>query len=171
MNKFLILLILLIAFAVTFYIYKKVAIAPQKQLDWNYQEKPEFKPTVIPTEPAVSPSPTKTINNQDGLDAIPQNTGSLPASSEESVQVYEVAYDGQVFNPQTQKIKVNDYVFFINNSSGDFWPYSADADHTSLNSQKNILPTKQYKFQFKQAGTWVIKDKFNNQAVGKIIVE
>ncbi|MBL8030665.1 MAG: cupredoxin domain-containing protein [Candidatus Doudnabacteria bacterium] len=102
------------------------------------------------------------------------STGDEAASGSD-IQVIEVVYDGNNFSPINIDIKINDYVFFRNNSSQDFWPASANhPDHTvysEFDAKKPVAPGKVFKFQFTKAGSWDFHDHLNPEAMGVVSVK
>lgn len=171
MKKFLFFLVLLIILIAIFYVYKKVAKAPIKQMDSNYQIIPTPASFVTPSLNQINPNTQTSVKGNTGKDYTPPGNENAGESGGSDIQVYEVGYNGKIFMPAIIKIKVGDYIFFKNTGSGDFWPLSSDADHLSLNSGKTILAGAQYKFEFTKAGTWNYSDKFNTTAIGKVVVE
>ena len=90
------------------------------------------------------------------------------------VQVVKIDYDGSKFTPSAVNIKVNDWVFFKNNSSSNFQPASnphpTHTDYPEFDARPGVTAGGTYKFQFTKAGSWGFHDHLNPQAFGKINV-
>ena len=103
--------------------------------------------------------------------------GTFSKGEEESspdVQVVKVTYDGSKFTPSIVDIKVNDWVFFENKGTADFWPASAPhpthTNYPEFDAKKAISPGGSFKFQFTKEGSWGFHDHLNPQAFGKVTV-
>lgn len=91
------------------------------------------------------------------------------------VAVFEVVYDGKVFNPSDLNIKTGDVVIFKNEGTASFWPASGPhPTHTSypeFDAKKAVGPGQQWQFKFTKAGSWPFHDHLNSSAIGKITVD
>lgn len=85
-----------------------------------------------------------------------------------------VDYDGSGFSPVNITIKVNDYIFFRNNGTKDFWPASdphpQHTNYAGFDAGQPVAPGKTFKFQFTKAGTWGYHDHLNPSALGIVTV-
>lgn len=112
-----------------------------------------------PADPAPKPSPAagSTINlDNKKLQGTFSSGENQPDGS--PIAVVEVDFDGSKFSPSPMDIKVNDWVFFKNLSTVDFWPASnphpTHTDYPGFDAKQPIAPGGQYKFQFTKAGHW-----------------
>lgn len=163
MKKILIFLVIILAFAAGFYIYTKPVNAPMETKNQEQVPLMQNKSTPSPTgtdsiEQPLSPSYTPPDM---------ENGGEVTAPD---IQVYEVDFTGTAFEPANLQVKKGDYVFFVNKSLQEFWPFSEDEDHLGFNSQKAIKPEAQYRFQFLKPGVWNYSDKLNPNITGLVEV-
>ncbi len=156
--------------------FKKVnaPITPEPVSENSTEDQGEkaFGATVTSTESSVKPK-ENSASTADSAQGTFSNGEEANAGSD--IQVVEVLYDGKNFSPVNIDIKVNDYVFFKNNSSVDFWPASANHPTHSLypefDAKKAIAPGKTFKFQFTKAGSWDDHDHLNPEAMGVVNVK
>ncbi len=91
------------------------------------------------------------------------------------IQVWEVGFDGEQFTPKSVNIKVNDWVFFKNKSSVDFWPASnphpTHTGYSDFDAGKKIAAGATFKFQFTKAGSWGYHDHLNPSIGGTVVVK
>lgn len=127
---------------------------------------------------STTPTPTPSQASKKQAETIVEGTfssGESTGGEGSDVQVHEIVYDGSKFTPSRLEIKVNDYVFFKNESSVDFWPASASHpnhdEYPEFDAKKAIAPGKTFKFQFTKAGNWGFHDHLNPDAIGLIEVK
>lgn len=91
------------------------------------------------------------------------------------VAVFEVVYDGQVFNPSTVSVKTGDVVIFKNDSNGSFWPASGPhpqhSTYPEFDPKRAIGAGQTWQFKFTKVGSWSYHNHLNESATGKVIVE
>ena len=171
-KKTLIVIIILVVLGAVFYVYSKKEVkAPTVE---NYQPAPaQNQPAAQTTTPATQ------TNLQDNLGAN-YTSPQAPSGGENlgsNIQVYEVDFDGTAYSPEVSNLKAGDYIFFKNKSGAAFWPVSVSApvqsgsaDYADFDAKQNILPGKEFKFQFTLAGQWKFIDKLNPAATGTVNV-
>lgn len=161
MKKIIVLLIVLVLLGTGIYIYtKKEAKAPT---DNNVQSQSQNQNTgqnqaQSQSNPSATPTPTTQTNVKGGIGPDYTPPGQSGENIGPDIQVYAVDFNGTAFTPAAVNIKVNDWVFFKNNSASDFWPASnphpTHTDYPAFDALKRIAPGGQYKFQFTKAGSW-----------------
>lgn len=167
-----IIIVLLVLGAGGYYLYQKNQIkAPGEDLSGYQQNQPpasnnqptsDVEPTATPTPKATS-APSGTFSSGESEPAAPD------------IQVWEVGFDGARFTPKTINIKVNDWVFFKNKSSVDFWPASnphpTHTGYSDFDAGKKIAAGATFKFQFTKAGSWGYHDHLNPSIGGTVVVK
>ncbi len=164
-KKIAILVVILLVLGVGFYVYnRKEAQAPVG--DSNSQTEDNNSGEIVDdtTNPTSTPTTPDPKPNAD-------NGGETPAPD---IQVVEVNFDSTSFTPSTVTVHQNDYVFFKNSSTGNFWPASnPHPTHTiypEFDADKAIAPGGVFKFQFTKIGTWGYHDHFHPKSGGTVIV-
>jgi len=169
MKKTIIVIIILAAAGIAFYIYsKKEAKAPAVE---NYQPAPAQ--TQAPAQ-TTTPQTQTNIKGGTGADYTPPQAPSGGENLGSNIQVYEVDFDGTGFAPATININRDDYIFFKNKSAGDFWPVAGSANtiaaYPNFNPLQPIGAGGEYKFQFTKAGDWSFGDKLHSNMVFSVNV-
>ncbi len=125
-----------------------------KEINSQTKAKPTPSPGVTKSEAVFSPGEESLDNAAD-------------------IQVVEIVFTGELFSPTHLTIKANDWVFFKNTSSGDFWPIliSGKDGAPDFGSKTSVLSNKSYKYQFQAAGIYEIGEKNFSQAKAVIIVK
>ncbi len=133
------------------------------------------------TEDALSNANNDSVNNAAPTTNSNQDDMRGPQSQEPTepdgndVAVFEIVFDGKVFNPSQLTIKAGDVVVFKNESSGSFWPASGPhPEHTlypEFDPKKAIGAGQSWQFKFTKTGTWGFHNHMYSTATGKIIVE
>jgi len=165
MKKILILAIILIILGLGFYFYnKKEAQAPA-----NYNYNPGASSSQV--SGATSSASQKSGGGQTPAPATFSPGGETPGAN---IQVVEVDFNGSSFAPNTVTIHQNDYVFFKNKSTVDFWPASnphpTHTDYPGFDAGKPIPPGGEYKFQFTKIGSWGYHDHLDPSIGGTVVV-
>jgi plastocyanin len=182
MKKIIYVIIALVIIAGAYYFYdqrNKQVKAPVETTQTNGEQaitqesgnqlevEPVSKDAMQDTMPATRTDVTTEIQ---GTFSSGEETGGQATD----IQVVEVSYDGSKFTPDSVDIKVNDYVFFKNNSDDNFWPASASHpthdEYPEFDSKKAIAPGQTFKFQFTKAGSWKYHDHLNSSAGGVVNV-
>ena len=168
-----ILIFLLIAAGVVYYFYHHAkvespqpgesAVLPQTASTSQPTAAGIEQPQAATTSKAASqPKPGATYSGGENADAGPD------------IAVVEVDFNGSQFAPQSVNIKVNDWVFFKNKSSVDFWPASnphpTHTGYPGFDALKAIPPGGEYRFQFTKAGSWGYHDHLDPSIQGVIVV-
>ena len=126
------------------------------------------------TEVPESTGKDQTNNSTATPDYTPPETDSGGESPAPNIPVTQIAYDGTVYTPSTVNIKKADYVFFKNNSDGNFWPASAShpthTDYPEFDPKKPVASGETFKFQFTQVGSWNFHDHLNPKVYGVVTV-
>jgi plastocyanin len=162
------IVVLLIAGGV-YLINKKEAKAPAEGNQQNQNQNAAQSPAQSQNnQPASStPSIQTNVKGSNGPDYTPPGQTGENAGS--NIQVYEVDFDGTAYSPAAIKISINDWVFFKNKSSADFWPAAGSANtiaaFPNFNPSAAIAPGKEYKFQFTKAGSWSFGDNLHANMV------
>ncbi len=182
MNKKILLLVgVLVLLGVGFYLYNRnQAMAPVVE-DSSLENLKQEGLSENSVESTVSPTTTPAQNTPKTAEKPADSgliTGRFSAGEDleaPDIQVVEVGYDGSKFNPATVDIKVNDWIFFKNNSKSDFWPASgphpSHTNYPEFDSKKALGPGQTFKFQFTKAGSWKFHDHLNPTAFGTIQVK
>lgn len=168
-KAFIFIIIIIILAVGGYYLFQKnQAQAPTENLNSFKSENKtsSTKETTNPSKqiepPVTPPAPAKQFSSGD------EPTDGV------NIQVVEVDFDGAQFTPAITNIKVNDWVFFKNKSTVDFWPASnphpTHTDYPEFDSKKAIAPGAQFKFQFTKAGNWGFHDHLNPSIHGSINV-
>ena len=136
MKKAIIVIVVLAVLGVFFYVYtKKEVKAPT--VENSFPTAVENLPSRNTTTPQTQ---TNANSSQPANTAPPQEAGGENLGS--NIQVYEADYDGAKYSPDALNLKVGDYVFFKNKSSGDFWPVAGSqstiAAYPKFNPQSPI---------------------------------
>lgn len=167
-NIIVIVIVLILAGGAYYIANRNQAQAPSQETQQPSQEQTQ-------SDQGTSPTPTgqaTTINSTTTVDVTPIVEGGETAAPD--IQVVEIVFDGSKFTPSTVNIKVNDWVFFKNQSNTEFWPASAPhpahTDYPELDAKMAIPAGGQYKFQFTKVGSWGFHDHLNPRAFGKINV-
>lgn len=117
---------------------------------------------------------TPIISNPGGPDYTPSTSPTGGEVPPPNIQVVAVEFDGAKFSPNVVNIKVNDWVFFKNNSTVDFWPASGPhPTHTiypEFDAKQRIAPGGQFKFQFTKVGSWAYHDHLHPSIGGTVNV-
>ncbi len=128
---------------------------------------PQTAPAPV-AEPPAQAAPPSTTQSQ-GHFSTEQDVEGV------DVQVFEVAYDGDAYTPNTLSVKNGDIVIFKNNSKGDFWPASnphpLHTDYPEFDPKKPIAAGKTFEFKFTKVGTWKFHDHLNPTARGAVTVK
>lgn len=119
----------------------------------------------------VQPQATTTSGQTPGLNNAgkPNYTASTSPTGGETpgvdIQVVGVDYNGTTFTPAKVNIKVNDWIFFKNDSTLNFWPVAASSDtsaaYPKFNPAGALAAGGEYKFQFTKAGSWSFGDNLH----------
>ncbi len=169
MKKVIIILIGLILVVGVFYVFsKKEAKVPVVENSTN-----STTPNSAPSEPAVQPQAqpqTQTnVKNTPGADYTPPQATGGGENAGSNIQVYEVDFDGTAYSPSVSSLRVGDYIFFKNKSSGNFWPVAGSANtiaaYPQFNPKSPIAAGGEYKFQFSKAGNWSFGDNLKANSV------
>lgn len=174
MKKIIIIIVILLAVGAGYFLLRhNQAKAPTTETSQN--QPPQSTGNDQPTQPTVTPSgQTQTINNAGKPDYTPSSSPTGGEVAPPNIQVVEVDYDGTRFTPAVVNIKVNDWVFFKNKSTLDFWPASnphpTHTDYPGFDALKNIAPGGEYKFQFTKAGSWGYHNHLNPDIGGTVNV-
>lgn len=180
MNKIFYALICILIIAGGYYLYSQnfkkvnapITPAPISENSTEDQGEKAFGTTTTSTETSSKPK-ENSASAADPAQGTFSNGEEVNSGSD--IQVVEVLYDGKNFSPVNLDIKVNDYVFFKNNSSVDFWPASAghsvQSPYPEFDAKKAIAPGKTFKFQFTKVGAWDYHDHLNPTAMGAVNVK
>jgi len=160
MKKAIIVIIILAAAAAVFYFYgKKQAKAPTLE---NYQLAPAQNQVPAQT---TTPQTQTNVKGNPGADYTPPQAPGGGENIGSNIQVYEVDFDGTAYSPNVSNLKVGDWIFFKNKSTGDFWPVAGSADtsaaYPNFNPARAIASGAEYKFQFIKAGNWSFSDNLH----------
>jgi plastocyanin len=166
MKKIIILIVVLVILGFGFYLFNKnQAKAPVVTSSNNVQEtlnnQPIASTTVVTTTAGTvenTPAPLPPKSQAGG--------GETPGSN---IQVVEVDFNGTAFSPATVSIHQNDWVFFKNKSTVDFWPQSTTSG--IFDAGAAIAPGKEFKFQFTKVGSWVYTDHLAPSIGGTVVVQ
>ncbi len=178
-KKITILILVLVILGVGFYLYnKKETEAPivteNETLDQTNTGNSQTTNETVTTPTTTSGTQTKGTGTTGSGSSQGQftNGGETPGSD---IQVIEVTFDGKSFSPSSITVHQNDYVFFKNASTVNFWPASnphpVHTIYPEFDADKAIGPGGQYKFQFTKIGTWGYHDHLHPSATGTVIVE
>ncbi len=165
MKKITVLIIILIAVGAGAYFYNKhEAQAPINEETYQNQT-----PSGDTTPPATSTgvNTQTTVKGSNGPDYTPGTYSDGGETSGSDIQVIEVDFDGKTFTPATVNIHPNDYVFFKNTSTADFWPAS---NYPNFGDKKALAADEQYKFQFTKVGNWDFYNKLATGIHGTVVV-
>ncbi len=185
MKKILYIALALVIIAGGYYFYDqshKRAMAPADNAGPREQSQANNQPA-----PTTAQTPEQAASSTTGITGA-QNSGAGSGASPQAqfssgeevsagsdVQVVEIDYDGSKFTPDSVNINVNDWVFFKNNSSVDFWPASnphpVHTGYPGFDAGKPIGPGQTYKFQFAKAGTWGFHNHLNPAQQGVVNVK
>lgn len=174
MKKAIIIVVVLLVVGGGYFLLKSnKAKAPAGENSQNTAEQTTQNPQ--PAAPTTTPSgQTQTINNAGKPDYTPSTSPTGGEVAAPNIQVVEVDYDGTQFSPAVVNIKVNDWVFFKNKSTLDFWPASnphpTHTDYSGFDALKNIAPGGEYKFQFTKVGSWGYHNHLNPDIGGTVNV-
>ncbi len=113
-------------------------------------------PTPVPTEVKID------VNGKE-LKGTFSAGEDMPDGS--SISVLQVDFDGKQFTPASIDIKVNDWIFFKNNSESELHLVSS-----VFPQAQTIAPTKQYKFQFTKAGKFTYENSLQSFMQGVVNV-
>lgn len=182
MKKVFYIILALVIIAGGYYFYDqshKRVMAPTDNTGTEEQNQANNQPTptAAQTPEQTASSTTGAQNSQTGSVASPQAQFSSgeEVNAGSDVQVVEIDYDGSKFTPDSVNINVNDWVFFKNNSSVDFWPASnphpVHTGYPGFDAGKPIGPGQTYKFQFTKAGAWGFHNHLNPTQQGVVNVK
>lgn len=177
MKKSIIIAVIIVLAGVGVYVYtRNQAQAPTDTAGKGGLSQPsDVQQGSNPAPAAASPSGQTTTNtNPKGADYTPPTSDTGGEAPAPNIQVVAVDYDGSQFSPSSVNIKVNDWVFFKNKGTGDFWPASnphpTHTDYPGFDALKPIAPGGEYKFQFTKVGDWGFHDHLNPGAHGTVHV-
>ncbi len=169
-KKTIIVIIILVVLGAVFYFYsKQEAKAPTV-------ENSQFAPAQNQV-PAQTTTPQTQTNVKGGTkaDYTPPEAQGGGENVGSNIQVSEVDFDGTAYLPKVTNLKVGDYIFFKNKSTGDFWPVTGSADtlaaYPNFNPSKPIASGAEYKFQFTKAGSWSFDDNLHPNMVFTVNVD
>ncbi len=182
-KKIIILVLAIIVIGGGFYAYnKREAKAPTSSEitppasqgnDMSQTVKQEAVKSASTTPSAASTNAPKTKPGSTDTSTAHYSSGEEGADGG-SIQVLAVVYNGTSFDPVVTDLKVNDWIFFRNESTKAFWPQidsaKSSASFTAFDAQKNIAPGGEFKLQFTKAGTFVFKDHLNPSITGTVTV-
>lgn len=169
MKKALIIVVVILVLAgVGYYFYRhNKAYAPSYD---NYQPDQDQQATSS-AEDAAPNGQTKTINSPTGTpDYTPPQSDNGGETAGSNIQVTEVDFDGSKFTPNPANIKVGDYIFFKNTGTLDFRPFATADGYQVFDSNDNIAPGGEFKFQFTKVGSWSYYDYSHPNVKGTVIV-
>ncbi len=123
----------------------------------------------------ISPLNNNTSSNAN-TNANNNTSGRLSDESDlDQGQIHQISYNGTAYSPSTMSIKAGDTVVFKNQSTGDFWPASANhPDHTKypeFDPKKPIAAGETFQFKFLKTGDWGFHDHLRPSSFGKITVQ
>jgi plastocyanin len=164
MKKAVIVIIVLVVLGAVFYLYNKNEVkAPTVENPGSVSGQ-----TQAPAQ-TTTPQTQTNVQGKPGADYTPPQAQGGGENLGSNVQVYEVDFDGSKYSPDTANIKVGDYIFFRNKSSGDFWPVAGSANtiaaYSNFNPSAPIAAGGEYKFQFTKAGEWSFGDNLHANSV------
>ncbi len=173
MKKIIPLIIILIAAGAGFYFYNKhEAQAPINEPIQNLPQSGSDSST--PPATSTGANTQTPVKGSNGPDYTPGGYSDGGETTGSDIQVVEVDFDGKSFTPATITIHPNDYVFFKNSSTVNFWPASdphpTHTDYPGFDAQKPIVPGQQYKFQFTKIGSWGYHDHLDHDITGTVVV-
>lgn len=120
-------------------------------------------------EEATPQTPATSTNETQGT------LSDATAMEDGEAKVYEIAFNGTAYTPNTLTIKNGDIVVFKNNSEKNFWPASAPhPQHTNypeFDAKGALAPGKTFQFKFTKVGKWGFHDHLTPTAFGSITVE
>ena len=169
MRKFIVIFIVIVAIGVGVYYW-----ADHKAQTPVEESAMQDQSTNSIVQPPVTTSTTQPTTTQPSTNNTPSGNQESQTPDGGTIQVVEVDYDGTQFSPKTVNIKVNDWVFFENQSSAAFWPASdphpTHTNYPGFDALKAIAPGGEYKFQFTKVGTWGYHNHLNHDITGTVIV-
>jgi plastocyanin len=166
MKKAIIIIVILVIAGGGVYFYsKKEAKAPEAN---SYDSGSQNQ------QAQTSPQTTTPQTGTSGANYTPPQAPGGGENAGSNIQVYEVDYDGASYTPNNTNLKVGDYIFFKNKSSGDFWPVTGSADtltaYPNFNPLNSIAAGGEYKFQFSKAGSFSFGDNIHPNSVFTVTV-
>lgn len=170
------IVIIIIVLAAGYWLFgRKEALAPVEE-NPNYQQTGnQPSPATTSSQPSTPTTGNQVKTNPNATDYTPPTSPTGGENVGSNIQVTEVDFDGSQFLPATVNISVNDYVFFKNKSSKDFWPIAGSANtqsaYPNFSAGKPVPPGGEFKFQFTKAGSFSYGDNLNAGMVGTINVK
>lgn len=129
--------------------------------------------TLPPENSLVKPETTS--QNQTAKEVVTTEPSSSVVEDNAMNSKLTIEFDGEKFIPNVLTIKQGDTVTFVNKSTEDMWPASADhPTHTKypeFDAKKPIRPGDVYQFKFEKVGAWGMHDHINPSATGMITVQ
>lgn len=174
MRVALIILVVVILGGAIFWFNKEPAIAP------NGTVSPlATLPTVSPTLPILSPTPSESQNRGSSIFQPSQSpdlgkigTTPTPAPTPKTVTI---TFANNTANPLNVEIKVGDTVKFVNNDDAQRWPASGiHPTHQicpGFDSLRGLNKDESYSFTFNEAKTCPWHDHLNPSLKGQIVVQ
>lgn len=180
MKKIAILIIVLVVLGVGFYAYnKKEAKAPSQteSQTQNSSQQSQEQTSQTTQNTATTTAANSTATSTSASSSTPSkqfSSGSGSSDTSNNIQVVEVDFDGTQFTPNTVTIHQNDWVFFKNKSTEDFWvasnPHPTHTDYPGFDAKQSIAPGGEYKFQFTKIGSWGYHDHLDHTIGGTVVV-